>query len=112
MCCPATWPTALPSAVRKVRLRTDGESIRASTSCAFRRRAIGTWVRRCSSSVRFFATAAKGTEPALRDELRELRLRRVRADRGGVHFEGELGDAARACLWSRVAGRVLLALSS
>jgi putative N6-adenine-specific DNA methylase len=58
--------------------------------------------------VRFFATAAKGTEPALRDELRELRLRRVRADRGGVHFEGELAEAARACLWSRVGVRILL----
>jgi len=58
--------------------------------------------------MRFFATAAKGTEPALRDELRELRLRGVRADRGGVHFEGGLADAARACLWSRVAARVLL----
>jgi 23S rRNA G2445 N2-methylase RlmL len=62
--------------------------------------------------VRFFATAAKGTEPALRDELRELRLRRVRADRGGVHFEGELADAARACLWSRVAVRILLELGA
>lgn len=58
--------------------------------------------------MRFFATAAKGTEPALRDELRELRLPAVRADRGGVHFEGDLGHAARACLWSRVAVRVLL----
>jgi putative N6-adenine-specific DNA methylase len=58
--------------------------------------------------VRFFVTAAKGTEPALRDELRELRLPRVRADRGGVHFEGEMSDAARACLWSRVGVRVLL----
>jgi 23S rRNA G2445 N2-methylase RlmL len=58
--------------------------------------------------VRLFATAAKGTEPALRDELRELRLRGVRADRGGVHFEGDRADAARACLWSRVAGRILL----
>jgi 23S rRNA G2445 N2-methylase RlmL len=58
--------------------------------------------------VRFFATAAKGTEPALRDELRELRFGRVRADRGGVHFEGELADAARACLWSRIGVRVLL----
>jgi putative N6-adenine-specific DNA methylase len=57
---------------------------------------------------RFFATAAKGTEPALRDELRELRLAGVRADRGGVHFEGNIGDAARACMWSRVAVRVLL----
>src|ERR671922_108311 len=36
----------------------------------------------------FFATAARGTEPALRDELRELRFRGVRADRGGVHFAG------------------------
>ena len=62
--------------------------------------------------MRFFATAAKGTEPALRDELRELRLRRVRADRGGVHFEGELDDAARTCLWSRVAVRVLLEVAS
>ncbi len=59
-------------------------------------------------SFAFFATAAKGTEPALRDELRELRLRGVRADRGGVHFEGVLADGARACLWSRVAVRVLL----
>lgn len=55
----------------------------------------------------FFATAAKGTEPALRDELRELRMVGVRADRGGVHFAGELADGARACLHSRVAVRVL-----
>jgi putative N6-adenine-specific DNA methylase len=62
--------------------------------------------------LRFFATAAKGTEPALRDELRELRLRGVRADRGGVHFEGDLADAARACIGSRVAVRVLLEIGS
>ncbi len=62
--------------------------------------------------MRFFATAAKGTEPALRDELREIRVGRVRADRGGVHFEGHLADAARACLWSRVAARVLLEIGT
>lgn len=62
--------------------------------------------------MRFFATASKGTEPALRDELRELRFRHVRADRGGVHFEGDLGEGARACLWSRVSVRVLLELAS
>ena len=56
----------------------------------------------------FFATAAKGTEPALRDELREMHFNRVRADRGGVHFEGEFADGQRACLWSRVAMRILL----
>ncbi|WP_050727309.1 THUMP domain-containing class I SAM-dependent RNA methyltransferase [Vulgatibacter incomptus] len=58
----------------------------------------------------FFATAAKGTEGALRDELRALRLPRVRADRGGVHFEGRLEDGMRACLWSRIAMRILLQL--
>ncbi len=58
----------------------------------------------------FFATAARGTEPALRDELRELGLRGVRADRGGVHFRGEMLDGARACLESRIAVRVLLRL--
>ena len=62
--------------------------------------------------MRFFATAAKGTEPALRDELRELRLSRVRADRGGVHFEGEMVDAGRACLWSRVASRILVEVAA
>lgn len=60
---------------------------------------------------RFFATAAKGTEPLLRDELSELGLPRVRADRGGVHFGAELKDAYRACLWSRIAQRVLEALA-
>lgn len=60
---------------------------------------------------RFFATAAKGTEPLLRDELNELGLPRVRADRGGVHFGAEQRDAYRACLWSRIAQRVLEPLS-
>ncbi len=63
-----------------------------------------------SSALRFFATAAKGTEGALRDELRGLRLPSVRADRGGVHFEGTLADGMRACLHSRVAMRVQLEL--
>jgi len=56
---------------------------------------------------RFFATAAKGTEPLLRDELNELGLSPVRADRGGVHFGAAPRDAYRACLWSRIAQRVL-----
>jgi putative N6-adenine-specific DNA methylase len=61
--------------------------------------------------MKFFASAAKGTEGVLRDELRALRLPRVRADRGGVHFEGELPDAMRACLHSRVAVRILWELA-
>lgn len=57
-----------------------------------------------------FATAARGTEVALRDELREHRFRHVRADRGGVHFEGDFVEAGRACLESRIAVRVLCKL--
>src|SRR4051794_2303124 len=55
----------------------------------------------------FFATAAKGTEGALRDELRELRVPYVKADRGGVHFGGALADAVRVCFESRIAMRIL-----
>jgi putative N6-adenine-specific DNA methylase len=57
--------------------------------------------------VDLFATAAKGTETALRDELNELGFSEVRADRGGVHFSGSQREAYRACLWSRIAMRVL-----
>src|ERR1700722_1895796 len=98
--------------MRNRKLRTDGDSIRASTRSAFRGRVKAPPRLRPGGPVRFFATAAKGTELALRDELRELRLRGVRADRGGGHFEAPLADAARACLWSRVAARVLLEVAS
>ena len=60
----------------------------------------------------FFATAAKGTEPAIRDELRELRFRGVRADRGGVHFVGPMEEGFRACFELRCAQRVLAELGS
>lgn len=39
-------------------------------------------------------------------------MREVRGARGGVHFAGELVDGARACLWSRIAVRVLVELST
>jgi putative N6-adenine-specific DNA methylase len=55
----------------------------------------------------YFASAAKGTEGALRDELKALRVARVKATRGGVYFGGGLRDAARVCLHSRIAMRVL-----
>jgi putative N6-adenine-specific DNA methylase len=58
----------------------------------------------------FFATAAKGTEGALRDELRDMRVAKIRATRGGVYFGGDQGHAMRACLRSRVASRILCAV--
>ncbi len=60
----------------------------------------------------FFATAAKGTEVALRDELRGRRFRGVRADRGGVHFEGSIVEGYRACFELRCAMRVLVELDT
>jgi putative N6-adenine-specific DNA methylase len=59
-----------------------------------------------------FATAARGTEGAVRDELRELGFRGVRADRGGVHFGRSLDEGFRASLELRTALRVLCRLSS
>ncbi len=59
----------------------------------------------------FFATASVGTEELLADELRALDLRGVRASRGGVRFTGSLADGMRACLWSRIAMRVLLPIA-
>jgi putative N6-adenine-specific DNA methylase len=65
-----------------------------------------------SVRLHYFATAAKGTEPAVRDELREKRFRGVRADRGGVHFEGDFSEGMRACVELRTPVRVLVELGS
>ncbi len=59
----------------------------------------------------FVATCPKGFEQLLADELRGLGAPRVRPLTGQVSFGGELADAYRACLWSRLASRVLLVLA-
>jgi 23S rRNA (guanine2445-N2)-methyltransferase / 23S rRNA (guanine2069-N7)-methyltransferase len=59
-----------------------------------------------------FATASKGTSVALGEELRELGISPVEVLVGGVAFGSDLRDAYRACLWSRVASRVLLPLTT
>ena len=58
----------------------------------------------------FFATTAKGMETLLAEELSTLGMSAVKEARSGVFFEGGIEDAYRACLWSRVANRVLLPL--
>ena len=60
----------------------------------------------------FFATTAKGMEELLAAELRDLDADAVEVGRAGVSFTGSLELAYRACLWSRVANRVLLPLAS
>lgn len=62
---------------------------------------------RPSKLLRFFATAAKGLEPLVADELKALGMQEVKEARGGASFEGTRADAYRACLWLRTANRVL-----
>src|SRR5688572_16120138 len=62
--------------------------------------------------MKFFVTCAKGTEGALRRELVNLRIRAPKGEAGGVSFEGSFEDGMKACLWSRVAMRVLLQVAA
>ena len=55
----------------------------------------------------FFATCARGLEPMLADELREICASEVAPGRGGVAFAGEQATLYKANLWLRTAVRVL-----
>lgn len=59
----------------------------------------------------FFVTCPKGVEYLLADELRELGLEPVRNAPAGVWVDGPLQAGYRACLWSRLANRVILHLA-
>ena len=62
-------------------------------------------------TVPFFATTPRGMEGLLADELRALGAPGVRESRAGVHFGGIIEHAYRACLFSRLASRVLFVQS-
>ncbi len=57
------------------------------------------------------ATCAKATEDLVAAELTSVGATVRRVEPGAVHFAGDLGVAYRACLWSRVASRILLGLA-
>lgn len=59
---------------------------------------------------RFFATASLGIEDLLAAELDAFGATEIKPARAGVAFTGDLEVAYRACLWSRLASRVLLQL--
>lgn len=59
----------------------------------------------------FFATAPRGAEDLLAAELEAIGAQGAHARTGGVGFRGPLALGYRACLWSRVAGRVLLRIA-
>ena len=58
-----------------------------------------------------FVTCARGLEPLLVDELRQFGFSDVAERGGGVTAAGTWAQAYRACLWSRLASRVLLPLA-
>jgi 23S rRNA (guanine2445-N2)-methyltransferase / 23S rRNA (guanine2069-N7)-methyltransferase len=59
----------------------------------------------------FWAACPRGSEAFLAEELRAMRLKRIRPLSGGVSFSGPISSAYRALLWSRVASRILLTLA-
>ena len=60
----------------------------------------------------FFAATAKGMEGLVQEELLSFGAKDVVQTRAGVSFKGTLEVAYRACLWSRVANRILLPLKT
>ncbi len=63
-------------------------------------------------TTQLFATAPQGLEDLLAQELVGLGFAGARPGRGGVVLATDLAGAYRACLWSRIAGRVLMPLAT
>lgn len=61
---------------------------------------------------KFFAACPKGLENLLFDELNALQVSSVKQTVAGVSFAGDMTDAMRVCLYSRIASRVFLNLST
>ena len=59
-------------------------------------------------SLSYFATCPKAIEPILADELTALGATDTKLAPGGVFFSGSLEVGYKACLWSRLANRILL----
>jgi 23S rRNA (guanine2445-N2)-methyltransferase / 23S rRNA (guanine2069-N7)-methyltransferase len=60
----------------------------------------------------WYAACPRGIENLLFAELDTLGATAVRETVGGVYFDGPLAIAYRACLWSRLANRVIMPLAS
>ena len=58
----------------------------------------------------FFATAPRGLSDLLAQELGAIGALEPRERAAGVQFSGALEAGYRACLWSRIASRILLQL--
>ena len=60
--------------------------------------------------INFFATCPKNLEGLLEEELITTGARHTKQTVAGVKFAGDLALAYRACLWSRLANRILFPL--
>ena len=58
----------------------------------------------------WLATCPKGMEQLLADELGAIGASEVKQTVAAVHFQGSLQVAYKACLWSRLANRILMPL--
>lgn len=64
------------------------------------------------SPLLFTATCAAGLEPLVEEEVRSFGGREVTVNAGAVSWQGHMGSAYRACLWSRFASRILYQLAA
>ena len=60
----------------------------------------------------FFCTTPLFLEQLLADELVSFGATSIKETKGGVSFEGNLETAYRVCLWSRIANRLFLEIST
>ena len=60
----------------------------------------------------FFISCPKGVEDLLAHECEQLGILDIKPQASGIAFTGIIEDAYKLCLWSRLASRVLLRLSS
>lgn len=67
--------------------------------------------QKMKQDIRLFATAPKGIESLLKNELISLGAEKIKQVASGVYFEGDLELAYRACLWLRTANRVLMPIA-
>jgi 23S rRNA (guanine2445-N2)-methyltransferase / 23S rRNA (guanine2069-N7)-methyltransferase len=65
-----------------------------------------------NKDLNFFATTAKGMEFLLVQELESIGALDIKEVRAGVTFRGSLECAYKACLYSRIANRILLVINT
>ncbi|MBO4685003.1 MAG: hypothetical protein J5600_06725, partial [Desulfovibrio sp.] len=92
-----------PRTLRRKQPR-DTFAVRAKTNCRLLRIDHDAFVRELGKSAPLHALL----EQSLAEELKLLGIERVRPLGGGVAFFSDAEAAMRACLWSRLASRILL----